>query len=155
MATANRIEGIGGGTGRGSSGAISVRSKSVDTGTKRMVTKQNKAAESYKIKDLDKYEKGKAQRAAAKKAAEAAAKKQSNKDKAKGAAAATAGIAGGLAIVGGAKAKSNSKPTPKATPKATAKPKPKLSKSEEAFLAGQKKKAQITKRTGVYPNTAN
>ena len=47
------------------------------------------------------------------------------------------------------------KPTPKATPKATTKPKPKLTKSEEAFLAGQKKKAQITKRTGVYPNTAN
>ena len=42
---------------------VSVRSKSVDTSTKRMVTKQNKAAESYKIKDLDKYEKGRAQRA--------------------------------------------------------------------------------------------
>jgi superfamily II DNA helicase RecQ len=47
------------------------------------------------------------------------------------------------------------KPTPKATMKATAKPKPKLSKSEEAFLAGQKLKKKITKRTGVYPNTAN
>jgi hypothetical protein len=50
------------------------------------------------------------------------------------------------------------KPTPKATSKATTKPKPKatpLSPSEKAFLAGQKKKAQITKRTGVYPNTAN
>jgi hypothetical protein len=45
-------------------------------------------------------------------------------------------------------------PQSKATPKATPKPK-KLSKSEKAFLAGQKKKAQITKRTGVYPNTAN
>jgi hypothetical protein len=46
----------------------------------------------------------------------------------------------------------------KATPKVTAKPKPKatpLSPSEKAFLAGQKKKAQITKKTGVYPNTAN
>jgi hypothetical protein len=42
-----------------------------------------------------------------------------------------------------------------AKPKVTPKAKPKLSKSEEAFLAGQKKKAQITKRTGVYPNTAN
>ena len=40
----------------------------------------------------------------------------------------------------------------KAAPKPTKTP---LSKSEEAFLAGQKKKAQITKRTGVYPNTAN
>ena len=51
------------------------------------------------------------------------------------------------------------KPTPKATvkpkAKATPKAKPTLSKSEKAFLAGQKKKAQITKRTGVYPNTAN
>jgi hypothetical protein len=125
MATANRIEGIGGGTGRGS-GAISVRSKSVDTGTKRMVKKQNKAAESYKIKDLDTLEKGRIARQKAKLAAEAAAKKQSNKDKAKGAAA-------------------------KATPKA----KPKLTKSERDFLAGQKLKAKITKRTGVYPNTAN
>ncbi len=42
---------------------VSVRSKSVDTSTKRMVTKQNKAAESYKIKDLDKLEKGRAYRA--------------------------------------------------------------------------------------------
>ena len=42
---------------------VSVRSKSVDTGTKRMVTKQNKAAESYKIKDLDKLEKGQRLRA--------------------------------------------------------------------------------------------
>ena len=145
-----------GGGGRGGSGAVSVRSKSVDTGTKRMVTKQNKAAESYKIKDLDKLEKGRAQRAAAKKAAEAAAKKQSNKDKAKGAAAATAGIAAGMTVVGGAKAKADSKPTPKATVKP--KPKPKatpLSQSEKAFIAGQKKKAQITKKTGVYPNTAN
>jgi hypothetical protein len=51
------------------------------------------------------------------------------------------------------------KPTPKATPKATAKATPKakptLSKSERDFLAGQKLKAKITKRTGVYPNTAN
>jgi hypothetical protein len=56
------------------------------------------------------------------------------------------------------KPKATAKATPKATAKATAKPKPKatpLSKSEKAFLAGQKKKAQITKRTGVYPNTAN
>lgn len=41
------------------------------------------------------------------------------------------------------------KPTPKAKPK-----KP-LTSSEKAFLEGQKKKAQITKKTGVYPNTAN
>ena len=42
---------------------VSVRSKSVDSGTKRMVTKQNKAADSYKIKDLDKLEKGQKARA--------------------------------------------------------------------------------------------
>ena len=125
MATANRIEGIGGGSGRGTSGAISVRSKSVDTGTKRMVTKQNKAAESYKIKDLDKLEKGRIARQKAKLAAEAAAKKQSNKDKAKGAAAATGGIAAGLVVVGGAKAKD----TAKAKAKATTKPKPSPKKS--------------------------
>jgi len=40
----------------------------------------------------------------------------------------------------------------KATPKPTKTP---LSKSEKDFLAGQKLKAKITKRTGVYPNTAN
>jgi hypothetical protein len=49
--------------GGGMAGGISVRSKSVDTGTKRMVTKQNRAADSYKIKDLDKLEKGRAARA--------------------------------------------------------------------------------------------
>jgi hypothetical protein len=53
---------------------VSVRSKSVDTGTKRMVTKQNKAAESYKIKDLDKLEKGQKARAE-KKIRDAAARK--------------------------------------------------------------------------------
>jgi hypothetical protein len=88
---------------------VSVRSKSVDTGTKRMVTKQNKAAESYKIKDLDKLEKGRAQRAAAKKAAEAAAKKKSNKDMAKGATAATGGIAAGMVILEKAKSKTSTK----------------------------------------------
>jgi hypothetical protein len=92
---------------------VSVRSKSVDAGTKRMVTKQNKAAESYKIKDLDKLEKGRAQRAAAKEAALAAAKKKTNKDMAKGAAAATGGIATGLVILEKAKSKSKPKPAPK------------------------------------------
>jgi len=47
------------------------------------------------------------------------------------------------------------KVTPKAAAKPTAKAKPKLSKSEQDFLAGQKLKAKITKKTGVYPNTAN
>ena len=53
-------------------------------------------------------------------------------------------------------------PKPKVTPKPKPKPKAKptptktpLSKSEKDFLAGQKYKEKITKRTGVYPNTAN
>ena len=51
-------------------------------------------------------------------------------------------------------AKVTAKATPKPTAKAAAK-KPALTKSEKDFLAGQKLKAKITKRTGVYPNTAN
>jgi hypothetical protein len=43
----------------------------------------------------------------------------------------------------------------KPTPKATVKPKKPLTSSEKAFLEGQKKKAKITKKTGIYPNTAN
>lgn len=41
-----------------------------------------------------------------------------------------------------------------ATAKPTATKKP-LTKSEKDFIAGQKLKAKITKKTGVYPNTAN
>jgi len=45
---------------------------------------------------------------------------------------------------------------PKATVKATPKPrKTPLTKSEQDFISGQKLKAKITKKTGVYPNTAN
>ena len=62
----------GGDSGRGQLG-VSVRSNSVDAGTKRAVKKQNKAADSYRIKDLDQLEKGRAQRA--KKKLEDAAKK--------------------------------------------------------------------------------
>jgi hypothetical protein len=72
--------------------AISVRKSTVDTGTNRMVKKQNRAAESYKIKDLDKFESGQKYRAAQKlkKEAELKAKIKNaeNKGKAKGAAAA-------------------------------------------------------------------
>ena len=39
-------------------------------------------------------------------------------------------------------------------PKAKPKPKATLSKSEKDFIAGQKFKAKIVKKTGVYPNTA-
>jgi len=56
------------------------------------------------------------------------------------------------------KPKMASKVTAKATPKPTTKAAPKkpaLTKSEKDFIAGQKLKAKITKKTGVYPNTAN
>jgi hypothetical protein len=52
---------------------------------------------------------------------------------------------------GGSMAQSPKIVEKKSTPKA----KPKLTKSERDFLAGQKLKAKITKKTGVYPNTAN
>jgi hypothetical protein len=42
-----------------------------------------------------------------------------------------------------------------ATPKATVKPKKPMTASEKAFIKNQKEKAKATKRTGVYPNTAN
>ena len=79
---------------------VSVRSKSVDTGTKRMVTKQNKAAESYKIKDLDKLEKGQKLRAEKKIRDAAARKAELKKAERKGlvkGATATAGI--GSAVI--------------------------------------------------------
>jgi hypothetical protein len=44
------------------------------------------------------------------------------------------------------------KATPKPTAKATTKP---MTASEKAFIKNQKEKAKATKRTGVYPNTAN
>jgi hypothetical protein len=49
----------------------------------------------------------------------------------------------------------NSSASKKPTSKATVKPKKPLTSSEKAFLEGQKKKAKITKKTGIYPNTAN
>ena len=94
-------------------GGVSVRSKSVDVGTKRMVTKQNKAADSYRIKDLDKYEKGKAAREA-KKLRDAAQKAKELKaaqraGMVKGATA-TAGVGtAGLLIVDNSKKKKKKK----------------------------------------------
>jgi hypothetical protein len=82
---------------------VSVRSKSVDSSTKRMVTKQNKAAESYKIKDLDKLEKGQKLRAEKKIRDAAARKAELKKAEKKGlvkGATATAGLgAATLAVV--------------------------------------------------------
>ena len=59
-------------------------------------------------------------------------------------------ISGGMKVNTGAKAAA--KPTPKPTAKATKKP---MTASEKAFIKNQKEKAKATKRTGVYPNTAN
>lgn len=81
---------------------ISVRSKSVDASTKRMVTKQNKAADSYKIKDLDKLEKGQKLRADKKLKDAAARKAEIKKAEKKGlvkGATATAGLGGALFTV--------------------------------------------------------
>jgi len=92
---------------------VSVRSKSVDTSTKRMVTKQNKAAESYKIKDLDKLEKGRAQRAEKKLRDAAQREKDLKKAERKGlvkGATATAGLGtAALAVVSKDKKESKKK----------------------------------------------
>ena len=53
----------------------------------------------------------------------------------------------GSSIAGGMKVKTGAKPTAKAKKPLTA--------SEKAFVKNQKEKAKATKRTGVYPNTAN
>jgi hypothetical protein len=89
-------------------GGVSVRSKSVDTGTQ---TQQTKDPDSYKIKDLDKLEKGQAARAA-KKAKDAAEKaKQLRNMRRMGrveGATATAGLGtAGLIIVDEKKKKKN------------------------------------------------
>jgi hypothetical protein len=81
---------------------VSVRSKSVDSSTKRMVTKQNKAAESYKIKDLDKLEKGQKARADKKLRDAAARKAELKKAERKGlvkGATATAGLGSAVLAV--------------------------------------------------------
>jgi hypothetical protein len=143
------------GGGRGNPGgtvSVSVRSKSVDTGTKRMVKKQNRAAESYKIKDMDAAEKGAKYRAERKLKDADAKAKQLKKAELTGlvkGAAATAAVGAAAKLTLASKEKKKAKPT--ATPKA----KPKLTQSEKDFLEGQKLKAKIMKKTGVYPNTAN
>jgi hypothetical protein len=55
----------------------------------------------------------------------------------------------GTSMISGTKVKN---PTPKPTAKATKKP---MTASEKAFIKNQKEKEKATKRTGVYPNTAN
>jgi hypothetical protein len=58
------------------------------------------------------------------------------------------------AAVGNAPAKKKVPLAKKPTPKPTATKKP-MTASEKAFIKNQKEKAKATKRTGVYPNTAN
>ena len=88
-----------GGMARGVS--VSTRSSELDAPTKRMVKKQNKAAESYKIKDMDKLDKNRADYIKRKqaqldklKAEIAAAKKQGRKQ---GAAATVVVVGAGAA----------------------------------------------------------
>jgi hypothetical protein len=63
-----------------------------------------------------------------------------------------AAMAAGVTGSAKAKTKAAAKATAKPTAKATKKP---LTASEKAFIKNQKEKAKATKRTGVYPNTAN
>jgi hypothetical protein len=110
MASANRIEGIGGG-GRGP-GGYSYRSSELTAAERRALKKQNKAAESLKNKDLDKMDKNKAAYAK-QKAARAEQLKGAYKVGKK--VGATAGLAGGVVVGAVAqkavdKAKSKTKP---------------------------------------------
>ena len=112
MASANRIEGIAGGSGRGP-GGYSYRSSELTAAERRALKKQNKAAESLKNKDLDKMDKNKAAYAK-QKAARAEQLKGAYKVGKK--VGATAGLAGGVVV--GAVAQ-------KAVDKAKSKPKSK------------------------------
>jgi hypothetical protein len=146
-------EAMGGGETRGL--GVSVRSKGVDMSTKRMVNKQNKAADSYKIKDLDKLEKGQKYRAE-KKLRDAATKTKElktaeKKGMVKGAAATVAvGAAAKLTAASNDKKKATPKPTPKATVKA--KPMTEAQKQAKALDALEAKRAAVAKKTGKRPN---
>jgi hypothetical protein len=90
---------IAGGKGRL---GVSTRTSQIDSGTKRMVKKQNKAAESYKIKDMDAMDMNKIRYQASlkKKAAELKAAKVSGFKAGAAAGGATVGSAAiGVAVV--------------------------------------------------------
>jgi len=92
--------------------SVSTRSSELDSGTKRMVKKQNKAAESYKIKDMDAMEinKIKYQASLIKKAADLKAAKASGFKAGAAAGGATVGTAAvGIAIVKKDKKKNSTK----------------------------------------------
>lgn len=129
MASANRIEGIGGGSGRGT-GGYSYRGSELSAAERRALVKQNKAAESLKNKDLDKLEKNKARYKTQK---EATAKRILQEKKTVAGKAGVAGVALGAAAqmaVDKVKAqkKSSAKPTskPKTAPTSKAAPTPKF-----------------------------
>ena len=157
MASANRIEGIAGGSGRGP-GAYSYRGSELSAAERRALVKQNKSAESLKNKDLDKMDKNKAAYAKQK---EARAKQLEGSYKVGKRVGATKGLAAGAALGAVAqaaldKAKASKKAQAKPTPKPAAKtPARKYTKSEQDFIKGEKLKAKILKKTGVYKNTAN
>jgi hypothetical protein len=116
MATANRIEGIAGGSGRGP-GGYSYRGSELSAAERRALVKQNKSAESLKNKDLDKLEKNKARYKAQK---EARAKQLEGSYKVGKRVGATKGIIAGVAVgavaqkaVDKSKSKSKSKSTVK------------------------------------------
>jgi hypothetical protein len=157
MASANRIEGIAGGSGRGP-GAYSYRGSELSAAERRALVKQNKSAESLKNKDLDKMDKNKAAYAKQK---EARAKQLEGSYKVGKRVGATKGLAAGAALGAVAqaaldKAKASKKAQAKPTQKPAAKtPARKYTKSEQDFIKGEKLKAKILKKTGVYKNTAN
>lgn len=92
----NMAPGGGGGAAKGP-GAVSVRPSTVDQATKNAVRKQNKAADTYKIKDLDAMDKNKAAYERAKELA--AEKAASAKNEAYKSGAKTGAAIGGLAAI--------------------------------------------------------
>ena len=128
----------------GGAGAYSTRSSQLDKGTKRVVKKQNKAADSYKIKDMDQLEKGRAYRAekklidAAKKAKDL--KEAQKKGKIKGAAATVAVGVGALAVANNEKKKAKPTPSPKPSSKKLTPDQAKLAKVVQRISAIDKKK---------------
>jgi len=155
MSSASRIEGIAGG-GRGP-GGYSYRGSELTAAERRSMVKQNKSAESLKNKDLDKMDKNKANYAKQKQARadqlEGSYKVGKTEGKVKAAVAAVPVIAATAKIAYNAGKKKGSQDNHHVT---TVPPKKNtMNKSERDFEAGQKLKAKITKKTGVYPNTAN
>jgi len=135
----DRPETAGGGARSGSGkgpGGYSYRGSELSAAEKRALVKQNKSAESMKNKDLDKFEKGRKNRAA-KKVRDAAIKAKElkaaeTKGKIKGAAATVGVGVGALAVAKNEKKKATEKPKTQAS---AAKPGSKKLTPEQAKLA--------------------